>query len=163
MTRKKKDLIPVEERLWSKVIISGPDDCWVWTGYKSPKGYGQMKDENNKVDRVHRIALRLSGVCVGFGTVVLHECDNPPCCNPAHLRIGTIADNTADMVLKKRNKGPSGESNSKSKLTHAQVTEIRNKYSDRKISTQEIAKIYGVSQPTISYILINKTWNSVDK
>lgn len=138
--------------------MRGPDECWEWQGYCNKKGYGMIKDEENKADRTHRVALRLSGVNVGFGDVVMHSCDNPPCCNPAHLSVGTIEDNTLDMVNKSRHRGAKGERNYNSKLTKEQVAEIRLKYSDRKTSTEKIAKLYGVSQPMISYILIGKNW-----
>lgn len=160
-SRKPRALIPVEDRLWARVEKRGPDDCWEWSGHRNVKGYGMIKLANGKADRTHRVALRSTGVDVGFGVVVMHKCDNPPCCNPAHLSAGTIEDNTADMVAKKRNSTARGSRSAKAKLTEDQVREIKEKYSDRRTSTQVIANLYGVSQPTISYILIGKHWKHV--
>jgi HNH endonuclease len=154
-------LVPVEDRLWAKVNRQGIDDCWEWTGYRNVKGYGQIKLSDGKVDRTHRVALRSTGVKVGFGDVVMHKCDNPPCCNPSHLSVGTIEGNTADMVAKNRHSSAKGSKSANSKLTEKQVREIRDRYSDRKTSTKKISDIYGVSQPTISYILIGKIWKGV--
>ena len=91
--------------LWSKVHI--PDAprhelmCWQWRG-STAKGYGQMK-AGGKVLRAHRMAYEIVHGDIPVDLHVLHSCDNPLCCNPAHLRAGTPKDNAADMIERGRN------------------------------------------------------------
>lgn len=91
------------ELFWSRVDQSGgPDACWTWTRRRDKNGYG-IVSWKLKARRAHRMALQLSGVDIPNGMLVCHRCDNPPCCNPAHLFLGTAADNTRDMMSKGRN------------------------------------------------------------
>jgi hypothetical protein len=90
---------------WSFVDQSGgPDACWPWKGERFTKfGYGTFSDREGKTDRVaHRKAFELIHGKLPKEVKVRHRCDNPPCCNPAHLLAGTIADNNADMVERLR-------------------------------------------------------------
>lgn len=91
---------PIAERLAEKIDHKGPDDCWPWlasTG--TTMGHGQIKFQGRPVN-AHRVAFMLA---YGYlPPVVRHKCDNPPCCNPAHLEPGTIADNHRDMVERGR-------------------------------------------------------------
>lgn len=75
----------------------GPDECWPWKRGRNKKGYGYFR-RNKKFILAHREALKRNGVDVPDELDVLHSCDNPPCCNPAHLRVGTQQDNNQDMV-----------------------------------------------------------------
>ena len=86
---------------------------------------------------------------------VLHKCDNPKCCNPDHLFIGTNADNVADKVSKNRCgfKRMYGQSNGASKLTNAQIKEIKGLYFASMFSQSQLAKCYGVTQPHVSRIV----------
>lgn len=78
---------------WANVQKGGDDDCWPWTGARDAKGYGRFRS---------LLVTRLLLAPVPDGLHVLHRCDNPPCCNPAHLFLGTHADNMADMGRKGR-------------------------------------------------------------
>lgn len=144
------------KRFWDKVQKQ-KNGCWDWIGSKNNNGYGNFKYNGHCV-KAHRFSLELQGVEIPHGKLVCHKCDNPSCVNPEHLFIGTHIENMKDMADKKRSITRHGENSHFSKLTKKIVDEIRAKYSNRKTSTATIAKIYGVSQPMISYILIGKNW-----
>jgi hypothetical protein len=99
-------------RFWEKVDRRGPNECWPFIGYCEPRGYGRFSPLGGERTRqAHRVAWEL-----GHGReipksdveiVVMHSCDNPPCCNPAHLSLGTDAENQADCVAKgRKSRGP---------------------------------------------------------
>ena len=89
-------------RFWSNVRIGAPDECWEWAGARNHSGYGcaWFRADGHRFKLAHRVAHYLSSG--EFPTVVMHLCDNPPCCNPAHLRGGTQRDNVADCIRKGR-------------------------------------------------------------
>ena len=78
---------------------STPDQCWPWTGPTLRDGYGQFNVGGTSY-RAHRVAWELTNGPIPDGLEVLHACDNPPCCNPAHLSVGTHAENVADAKRK---------------------------------------------------------------
>jgi hypothetical protein len=92
-------------RFRSKVRTAGPDECWPWKGETNNHGYGRFTIYlNNRRIRLfaHRVAFALAGSEEIGDKVLLHQCDNPPCCNPRHLRCGTQADNLRDALVKGR-------------------------------------------------------------
>lgn len=80
-------------------------DCWEWKGTRDDFGYG-IKSIKNKLCRTHRLAYEWTNGPIPYGVCVLHRCDNPPCCNPDHLFLGTRPDNSADMARKGRGRKP---------------------------------------------------------
>lgn len=101
--------LTVEERFWSHVDKNGPipahrpdlGPCWPWTGGRDKKGYGHFGFEGEN-KRAHVVALILTTGGRPEGAHGLHHCDNPPCCNPAHLFWGSNDDNVADSIAKGR-------------------------------------------------------------
>jgi|LakMenE18May11ns_1017448.scaffolds.fasta_scaffold9368776_1 hypothetical protein len=80
----------------------GPESCWPWLGFKNPKGYGQSS-LNDKTMLAHRWSYQHHyGIVIPKNMCVLHACDNPSCCNPLHLSIGTNQDNVNDKMKRGR-------------------------------------------------------------
>ncbi len=139
------------ENFWSHLDMSGgPDACWTWTGKTNAGGYGFVFNL-----LMHRVAYELTNGPIPEGLDILHSCDNPPCCNPAHLRPGTQRDNTQDMV--ERDRYISGEAHPGAKLTWQDTEAIRAAYASG-IPQTTIAKQYGVVQGTISRITRGAGW-----
>lgn len=90
------------QEFWRKVNIAGPDECWEWTGPKRAHGYGQFSfARTNTV--ASRVAWELAnGSPFPADKFACHRCDNPPCCNPAHIFVGTQTENMRDMAAKGR-------------------------------------------------------------
>lgn len=142
---------------WSKVDRSG--DCWLWTGRrhqgKRQLPYGVLK-YHGKMRVAHCLAYALTHGEVPAGLCVLHRCDNPPCCNPAHLFLGTRQDNIADCVAKKRN--ARGERHASAKLTEACVQEIRSDFAVGGKTRAQLAAKHKVNWNTINRIVRGQKW-----
>jgi hypothetical protein len=93
----------LEQRVMANIDRSaGPDDCWPWQGaLGGSAGHGQTS-LNRKVVYAHRVVYELTNGPIPDGLIVRHTCDNPPCCNPAHLLTGTQFDNVQDMISRGR-------------------------------------------------------------
>lgn len=146
-------LIDIVERFWSKVDRSGnhPKGCWEWGASRIRKGYGSLGFKG-KTCRSHRVAWELTYGEIPEGLHVLHSCDNPPCCNPNHLFLGTNLDNARDKEAKGRGNHSKGENHYAAKLTDKQVAEIRDKF-NRGIRKSQLAREYKVSKVHINRII----------
>lgn len=94
-------------RFWARVDTSGgPLACWPWKGATNSDGYGVVwhRDRDN-YEGAHRKAYELEHGPIPPGVLVLHTCDNPPCCNQVHLFTGTTLDNVQDKMQKGRWRG----------------------------------------------------------
>ena len=106
------------KNFWNKVKKS--NRCWEWTGSRFPSGYGHLA-RTYPSGYAHRTSWILHFGKIRKGMCVLHKCDNPPCVNPDHLKIGTIQDNVRDRDIKGR------YVSGMAKLNREQVKELRDK------------------------------------
>ena len=148
------------EVLWSKVDKKGEDECWNWKGYKNDGGYGRtwINDYGYYAHRVifdlvypNTITLSAPKDTDESG-FLLHTCDNPSCCNPKHLFVGTHAENMADKVAKNRQAKFPTDKGPRCKLSMAQAREIRQLRKDG-VSARELAQRYEISIPSIKTLL----------
>lgn len=144
--------MPMHQRFWAKVRRARVNECWEWTGTKNAKGYGIFRLHQTRCSAAHRVAYEIATGPIPSGMLVLHRCDNPSCCNPAHLFIGTHIENMADMTAKKRN--AFGVRSPKALLTPEQVIEIRS----IKGCTKALAAKFGVREITIRCARSRRTW-----
>jgi hypothetical protein len=143
---------------WGHLRVAGPDECWPCiTRYMS--GYGKIKFECvNYVG--HRVSWMFHVGPIPSFLFVLHKCDNPPCCNPAHLFLGTKGDNWRDCLSKGRANNPVGERSHLSRLKAYQVLEIR-EMRKAGISVPSLAERFSCGKQNIYAILNGKSWKSV--
>ena len=151
-----------EDRFWDKVDKRSKDECWNWIGGINDGNYGIFVIEH-KYCRAHRVSWEIANGPIPENKLILHRCDNRKCVNPNHLYCGTHSDNMYDR--EKRNPVPPEITTfGKTKLYEGEIWLIKKlkiPYSGHdtrrryKFSTAFVAKIFKVSQATISRI-----WNS---
>jgi hypothetical protein len=121
------------DRFWLLVEVRGESDCWEWTGAKSVVypgfAYGSFPTGRRGGHcYAHRHAWLLSNGPIPPGMSICHHCDNPPCCNPAHLFLGTQRDNIQDAVSKGRMRGSPGRHTPHYRPPPSYVARIREAY-----------------------------------
>lgn len=141
-------------RFWRSVSIGGPDECWPWLG-DTTHGYGVFFYVG-RLRPAHELALSFTtGEARAEGFETCHSCDNPPCCNPAHLRFDTRLANVDDMW--DRDRAAVGERAPNARLTASHVRAIRERRAQGAIQ-KHLAEQYGLSAAYVSEIVNGLVW-----
>lgn len=156
------------KNLWEKVDKKSEDECWPWLGQITEKGYGRVRFQGGRY-YAHRVIfwlqfpnqIELSAPKIDRDTqgFLLHKCDNPVCCNPSHLFVGSQLDNIRDRDRKNRHADFSGEKNPNSKFSKDQVEQMKQEKANGKTAVS-IAKERGVSYSCIKRLLRGVTYNA---
>lgn len=145
-------------RFWARVDKTG--ECWTWTKYRTPMGYGHLHLPRNRGPGysvlAHRVSWLMSKGQIPEATPhVLHRCDNPPCVRPGHLFLGDDALNHRDML----NKGRESRGEMRNiKLTEADVLEIRRLYPEGGHTHRSLAAMFNTCHATIASVLHRRLW-----
>lgn len=167
--------LSLADRFWNKVKRcehgACRECCWEYQGSRNKKGYGKFSVRRGAWEIASRVAWQLIYGPLAGSVCVLHKCDNPPCCNPLHLFIGTIADNNSDMRAKghsavgDRNGArrfperlPRGDEHHQAKITYVIADAIRIAYDNGSASMHTLARKYGVSVSQVWNVIHHKTW-----
>lgn len=151
---------------WDNVDqTGGPAACWPWTKSLGTWGYGQAYwDLGDGKGKRNVVASRAAWVIVNGlpegDLCVLHRCDNRACCNPAHMFLGTRAENTADMMTKGRHWALGGTAHRDAKLNADQVREIRSRAA-RGEPLRGLSREFGVHSSGISRLVRGLTYRDV--
>lgn len=151
----------MENRFLKHVLkTEEPDGCWMWTGGKTPNGYGMFSigARNKGSKNAHRVAYELWKGEIPKGMWVLHKCRNK-CVNPDHLELGKPCKNNSED---KRRDGTllQGTKNPSVKYSEEQILEIRKRYSEGETQTS-ISKSMKIRQGHISDICLRKIWSHI--
>lgn len=140
-------------RFWDSVNIGADTECWVWQAATN-RGYGVISvgGRSAGMTGAHRFSYELANGPIPPGGHILHSCDNPPCVNPAHLRLANHDENMRDMASRERV--------NTTKLTARQVIDIRLAAQDGETQAS-LASRFGVSKSNIAFIVSRKTWKHV--
>src|SRR3990167_8099742 len=116
---------------WRNVDMGKDSECLEWQRCRQAKGYGLLRFEymGTSMQKAHRVAYHLTFGAIPERKHVLHRCDNPPCCNPYHLYVGSNADNAHDRMTRGRQQR--GEATARAKLTPKMEREIREEYIEK--------------------------------
>lgn len=188
-TREAAIAVAAVKRVWwrieARIAYGDPLVCWPWRGATDTNGYGHVRVAS-RVWKAHRaVFLKHHGF---LPEVVMHTCDNPPCCNPLHLRAGTKALNNDDKMQKGRhrpvhgdangarrhperlsrgnahysrrepNRLARGEDHGMSKLTREDVRDVRSAFAAGGVTKATLARRYGTGQPHIGRIIAGENW-----
>lgn len=151
------------EYFWSQIYVKEDKNlCWEWKKCKDQDGYGLFL-YNSNIQRSHRLSYFFTFpekyTEENKKLFILHTCDNPPCCNPYHLFLGTPKQNTEDMVNK--NRQAKGKTSGMSKLDEFDVKQIL--LLKNVLKRQTIAEMYKIGKDCINSIFNNKTWKHVNR
>lgn len=130
------------DRFWEKIDKTG--DCWIWTAAKTNKGYGKLTIRR-RTWIAHRFAFTITHGMIPSSAHVLHRCDNPPCCNPDHLFLGSNDDNIRDRIAKWRGR----------KLSKGQEAQAAQLYANG-ATYRDIQEMFKISRAQV-WRLLHKT------
>ena len=131
--------------------------CWEWAHSVWGSGYGRIVDDGRPL-RAHRVAYEIANGSIPADLLVLHSCDNRRCVNPAHLRLGTHAENMRDRAT--RNRTAVGERCHRAKLLEEHVREIKSLHAAG-AAISDLAREYGVAYQSIWRIVRGRGWRHV--
>lgn len=143
-------------RLEIGVERNASDKCWPWKHCRDKDGYGEFRFGGKKY-KAHRVAFELDNGPILDGLLGTHSCDNPPCCNPNHVRPGDETSNAAEMVARGRANPPRGERSGSVKLSEDAVRVIRKST----LPAETLAQMFGVKKPCIYKIRERVRWRHV--
>jgi hypothetical protein len=150
------------------VTVKPETGCWEWNLSRDKRNYGiawlQQGNGGSQV-AAHRATWILFNGPIPAGMFVCHRCDNPPCCNPSHLFLGTHEDNMADCIAKGRFKPGwvPGERNGRATITSATAKQIYRAYHLGGTSHRRLAREFGVSRDIVRRIVRGQNWKTATK
>jgi hypothetical protein len=149
----------VAARFWAGIERGSEAECWPWRRHCDTGGYGVI-GIGGRLIKAHRVAYAIAYGHTPGDMCVLHRCDNPCCCNPAHLTLGTQQDNIADMVGKGRvrTRPRFGEENPGARLTEEQVRAMRAQRAAARTPYYVLARQFGVSTMTVLRACKGESW-----
>lgn len=143
-------------KFWSKVNYPGNDqECWEWTAYRDKDNYGKIEGYG-----AHRRAWEFYNGIIPNNLCVCHTCDNPPCCNPEHLFLGTSQENTQDKINKGRQ--IKGSEIGTAKMDETDVKQmLTNILESKYTSVQDILRDYIIAKSTFENIIYKNGWSLI--
>jgi hypothetical protein len=144
----------LRKHILTNIHINISTGCWEWLGNQYA-GYGRLS-YNKSEQYTHRLSYEAFVGVIPPHTQILHSCDNPICCSPKHLRIGTNYDNVCDR--QSRSRQAKGITHGNHKLTEPEIILIRSKYSTGQYTQQILADEFNCSRSHISNIVNHKFW-----
>lgn len=155
----------MNDRFWAKVDKRGPSECWEWKAARLPSGHGRFRlSQPRRLVPSHRFAWEIENGPMPNGALACHHCDNPSCCNPAHIYPGTPLSNMQDMHRRGRAKcghgSQKGEAHPGHKLSAEDVELMRMTWETLRagVTYKSVAKAFGVSPSLVRFIVIGKAW-----
>lgn len=139
----------VEEYFWRGFSCGEPNDCWLWTEYRTTANYGRFTTKGETY-HAHILSYEIFNGPNPEGLFVCHSCDNPPCVNPRHLFLGTHVINMNDCTKKGRRKH---------RFTDEEVREIRSLYPT--LTLNQLGTRYKVSDVTIFHIIKRNSYTHI--